>query len=1127
MRGIIRYSLNNKLVIWLLTIIVTAAGIYAGLNMKQETLPNLEVPILTVTTVYPGASPEEIAEQVTKPLEQRVRNLEGVDVVSSTSMENASSIMMEYSYNKDMDKAEAEVKEAVADFKLPRGAQEASVSRININAFPIISLSVSGDKQSLDKLTKMVESDLKPSLEGISGVASVAISGQKQQEVQLTFDRDKLKAYGVSEETVKGIIQGAAIQMPMGLFEVGRTEKTIVVDGNVRSLEDLQALEIPLVPGGAGSAGSGAASSGAAGGMGAPAGSGAAGAADAGAAGAAAPGASGAAVPGASGGVAQGATGAAAPGVNAAPPAGAAASAAGLPTVKLSELAKIELADHADSISRTNGKESIGIQVVKSTEANTVDVASAVKEKAAEFEKANSGVGIVTMLDQGAPIEESVNTMLSKAVFGALFAVLIIMLFLRNWRTTLISIVSIPLSLLIGVLLLQQMDITLNIMTLGAMTVAIGRVVDDSIVVIENIYRRMMSPSEPLRGKTLIREATREMFMPILSSTLVTIAVFLPLGFVSGPVGQLFLPFALTMVFALLASLLVAITIVPLLGHTMFRKRLERMGSKPVSQPLVRVEGDENAAAVAGAGASTDSPHDSAGHDETGRLGRLYKKALNSTLNHKLITFGVAMLLFVGSLLLATQVGVSFLPEEEQNYVMVTYTPSPGETLEAVQKKAQDAEKFILAREGVKNMQYSVGGSNPMSAGNSKSALFYVEYAPSFKNFAAEKEKLVEGIAKASPGEWKPLDMGGGFGGSKLSLFVYGEKLDEIHGAVDQIQQLMTKNPTFDKVDSSLSEAYEQYKIVADPAKLSKLGLTAGQVAMAFSQERERPVLTTVRVEDKDYEVFVQADKKTFADISAIENTTIQSPLGIQVPLKDVAEVQEGESPNTITHRDMKLYAEVTADITAKDVGAASTELKEQIDQLSLPSTVRVDFGGVTEQINETFSQLGLAMIAAIAIVYLLLVMFFGGALTPFAILFSLPFTIIGAIVALLVTGETLSVSAMMGALMLIGIVVTNAIVLLDRVIHNEKAGLGTRESLLEAAGTRLRPILMTALATVGALLPLAFGFESGGLISKGLAVTVIGGLISSTLLTLIIVPLVYEFLARFRRKRPILDTEE
>ncbi|MEC0244602.1 efflux RND transporter permease subunit, partial [Paenibacillus chitinolyticus] len=807
------------------------------------------------------------------------------------------------------------------------------------------------------------------------------------------------------------------------------------------------------------------------------------------------------------------------------------AGAAGLPTVKLAELAAIELADRADSISRTNGKESIGIQVVKAPDANTVDVVNAVKAKAAEFQQANSGVETVIMLDQGKPIEDSVNTMLSKAVFGALFAVLIIMLFLRNWRTTLISIVSIPLSLLIGILLLQQMDITLNIMTLGAMTVAIGRVVDDSIVVIENIYRRMSSPSEPLRGKTLIREATREMFMPILSSTIVTIAVFLPLGFVSGPVGQLFLPFALTMVFALLASLLVAITIVPMLGHSMFRRRLERMGPAPVPAyaeggapaglPLDMDPAGEVRVPARGKGQNRR------GHDETGRLGRFYRRVLDKTLNHKLIAFGTAILLLAGSLLLATRVGVSFLPEEEQKYAMVTYTPSPGETLDDVKRKALEAEKYVLGRSGVRNLQYSVGGQNPMSPGPSKSALFYVEYDPAFADFTAEKKRLVQGLTDTVQGSWKPMDMGGGVGGSKLSLYVYGEKLDEIRTAADKIQALMKNRPEFDKAASSLSESYGQYTIVADPAKLSKLGLTAGQIAMAFSRDRERPVLTKVGVEGKEVDVYVQADKKTYADLSAIENSTITSPLGVEVPLKDVAKVEEGQSPNAVTHRDTKLYAEVSADITSKDVGAASTGLKNEIDKLGLPSSVRVDFGGVTEQINETFSQLGLAMIAAVAIVYLVLVMFFGGALTPFAILFSLPFTIIGAIVALLVTGETLSVSAMMGALMLIGIVVTNAIVLLDRVIHNEKAGMRTREALLEAAATRLRPILMTALATVGALLPLAFGFESGGLISKGLAVTVIGGLISSTLLTLIIVPVVYEFLAKFRRRRPASELED
>ncbi|MGE6230188.1 efflux RND transporter permease subunit [Paenibacillus chitinolyticus] len=1112
MRGIIRYSLNNKLVIWLLTILVTAAGIYAGLSMKQETLPNLEVPVLTVTTVYPGAAPEEVAERITGPLEQKVRSLDGVDVVSSTSMENVSSIVMEYSYKKDMDKAATEVKEAVADFALPSGAQETKVSKININAFPVVSLSVAGDKQSLDELTRQIESDLLPALEGVPGAASVEISGQHQQEVRLTFDRDKLKTYGLSEDTVKGIVQGAAVQVPLGLYEVGRTEKALVVDGNVKSLDDLRNLEIPLVPGGAGAAGAAGPAAGGAGG--APGVRG-------GAASGAAPGADTAAAPGSAAGA--GRTG----GAVSAP-----AGAAGLPTVKLAELAVIELADRADSISRTNGKESVGIQVVKAPDANTVDVVNAVKEEADKFRQANSGVETVIMLDQGKPIEDSVNTMLSKAVFGALFAVLIIMLFLRNWRTTLISIVSIPLSLLIGILLLQQMDITLNIMTLGAMTVAIGRVVDDSIVVIENIYRRMSSPSEPLRGKALIREATREMFMPIFSSTLVTIAVFLPLGFVSGPVGQLFLPFALTMVFALLASLLVAITIVPMLGHSMFRRRLERMGPAPVP---AFAEGGASGALPLGMDPAEsvrlrrarDKGQNRRGHDETGRLGRFYRRVLDTTLNHKLIAFGTAILLLAGSLLLATRVGVSFLPEEEQKYAMVTYTPSPGETLDDVKSKALEAEKYVLGRSGVRNLQYSVGGQNPMSPGPSKSALFYVEYDPEFADFTAEKKRLVQGLTDTVHGNWKPMDMGGGVGGSKLSLYVYGEKLDEIRTAADKIQALMKNRPEFDKVASSLSESYGQYTIVADPAKLSKLGLTAGQIAAAFSRDRERPVLAKVGVEGKEVEVYVQADPKTYADLSAIENSTITSPLGVEVPLKDVAKVEEGLSPNAVTHRDTKLYAEVSADITSKDVGAASTGLKSEIDKLGLPSSVRVDFGGVTEQINETFSQLGLAMIAAVAIVYLVLVMFFGGALTPFAILFSLPFTIIGAIVALLVTGETLSVSAMMGALMLIGIVVTNAIVLLDRVIHNEKAGVRTREALLEAAATRLRPILMTALATVGALLPLAFGFESGGLISKGLAVTVIGGLISSTLLTLIIVPVVYEFLAKFRRRRPASELED
>ncbi|WP_274363778.1 efflux RND transporter permease subunit [Paenibacillus thermotolerans] len=1058
MRGIIRFSLNNKFAIWLLTIIVTVAGLYAGLNMKQETLPNLEVPYLQITAVYPGAAPEEVVANVTKPLEQRLIHMQGVKTVNSTSMENVSAITVEFDYGQDMDKASSEVRETLSGVTLPSGAQKPAVSQISFNAFPVVSLSATDKSMTLEELTKLVEDDVKPSLEGLNGVASVEIAGQYVKEVTLRFNREKMKTLGLSEDTVKGIIQGSAITAPLGLFEIGDTEKTIVVNGGIATLEDLQNLAIPVMPSAPGQQLPGQA----AGMPGAPA------------AGAPAAGAQAQQTQ-------QAPTGAAMPG---------AAFAAGIPTIPLKDIADIELTGQSESISRTNGTESIGIQIVKAQDANTVDVVNAVKAEAKKLSGKHSGLELITLLDQGEPIEQSVSTMLNKALFGALFAVVVILLFLRNLRTTMISIISIPLSLLIGILVLQQMDITLNMMTLGAMTVAIGRVVDDSIVVIENIYRRMSLSSEKLRGKALVLEATREMFIPILSSTIVTVAVFLPLGTVSGMVGELFMPFALTIVFALAASLLVAITIVPALGHALFRN-----------------------------GVKSGKQHH---EDHPGRLARAYKNVLQWSLNHKAVTILLAVILLVGSFALTPFIGVSFLPEEEQKFAMVTYSPAPGERLEDVVDIALKAENFILSSEDVTNMQYSVGGRNPMSPGPSKSALFYVMYRDDVRQFEDVKKQLIEDLKKAAPGggEWAQMDMTGGFGGNGLALNVYGESIEDIRSAVDQIQSLIEADADFEKADNSFSETYGQYTLVADQQKLSSLGLTAGQIAMALSPVRERPVLTSVEVDGKQYEVHVQVDPKQFASIGDIENTTVVSPLGMAIPLKEVVNVREGESPNTITQKDGRMYAQVTADITAKDVAKASSDLQSQIDKLNLPSAIDVEFGGVSEQINETFTQLGLAMAAAVAIVYFVLVVTFGGALAPFAILFSLPFAIIGALAALFIAGETISVSAMMGALMLIGIVVTNAIVLIDRVIHKEREGLSTREALLDAGGTRLRPILMTALATIGALIPLALGYEGAGIISKGLGVTVIGGLTSSTLLTLVIVPVVYELLSKLRSKR-------
>ncbi|MEH7202515.1 efflux RND transporter permease subunit [Bacillus safensis] len=1069
MNSIINFVLKNKFAVWLMTIIVTVAGLYAGLNMKQESIPNINTPVITVSTTYPGATPDEVSDKVTDPIEKSIQNLNGVSVVTSNSFENASSIQIEYDYSKDMDEAKKEIEDAISNIDFPENAEKPKIARFSINAIPILALSVSGDKESLQDLTRKVENDLVPSLQGLDGVSSVEASGQQIKEVEFSFKEKKLKEYGLDEETVQNMIKGSDVNVPLGLYTFGNKQKSVVVDGNILSVKDLKNMRIPVTPsagGGAGSAGAGAPSS-SAGAQGAEQQAGSASQQQA---------------------AAQQQTGA------------ASSQSVELPTIKLSEIADIKVVKEAESISRTNGKDSIGLQIVKGSDANTVSVAEEVTKELEKFKKDNKGIKVSTTYDQAEPIKESVSTMLNKAIIGAIFAIIIILLFLRDIKSTLISVISIPLSLLIAVLLLNQLDITLNIMTLGAMTVAIGRVVDDSIVVIENIYRRMALKDEPLKGKALVREATKEMFIPIMSSTIVTIAVFLPLALVGGMIGELFIPFALTIVFALLASLLVAITIVPMMAHTLFKKNLYGTEKKVKEHKPSKLAGG-------------------------------YRRVLNWTLNHKWITSGIAILMLVGSLFLAPLVGVSFLPQEAEKTAMVTYTPEPGQTREQAIDETKKAEEYLMKRDHVNTVQYSLGSSNAMTAsvgGNSNGALFFVQYDEDTPNFDKEKDRVVKALQdKASKGEWKSQDFSSAGASNTVTYYVYGDKASDIEGTVKDVENILKDEKNLKNVSTSLSEKYDEYTFNADQEKLAKLGLTASQIAQAIAPQNSETTLTKVTEDGKELDVKLQTEKDEYKSKKDLENKKITTPTGQEVRIGDVVKVKDGTTANTVTKRDGKIYAEVSGDMTTDDVSSVTQDVQKKVDKLDLKSGVTIDTGGVSADIQESFTQLGLAMLAAIAIVYLVLVITFGGGLAPFAILFSLPFTVIGALAGLFIAKETISLNAMIGLLMLIGIVVTNAIVLIDRVIHKEQEGLSTREALLEAGATRLRPILMTALATIGALLPLALGFEGGSqIVSKGLGVTVIGGLTSSTLLTLVIVPIVYEMLSKFKRKKKYAEEE-
>jgi hydrophobic/amphiphilic exporter-1 (mainly G- bacteria), HAE1 family len=1022
-------------------LIVIASGLYSGLQMKMETIPNINIPFVSITTTYPGAPPEEVDKEITEPIEKQLKNLSGVKVVSSTSLQNASIIEIEYHYKENMDKAETEAKEAINTLHLPDGANEPIVSRESFDAFPVLALSVTNKDQNLSALTDLAKNNIVPVLESIEGVASVQLSGQQIQEIDIAFDDKRLAEHGLDKDTVTNYIKNSAVSIPLGIYQFKNKEKTVIVDGNITSLKALKDLEIPLTN----HTGFRPSSN----------------------------------IP------TQGR-------VSGHPVSVDPVVSKGIPAVKLDDIAEVTLVSKTESISRTNGVESIGVQVIKATDANTVEVVDRVKETLKNLQNKYKGLHVITSFDQGKPIQESVNTMFSKAIFGAIFAALIIMLFLRNFRTTIISIISIPLSLLMTILILRQLDITLNIMTLGAMTVAIGRVIDDSIVVIENIYRRMSLPHEKLKDAMLIRVAAKEMFLPIMSSTIVTVAVFLPIGFVQGAVGELFMPFALTIVFSLSASLLIAITVVPMLTHTLFKNGWQKKGLQTKPE----------------------------------KLSNIYRHVLSWSLNHKLFTFGAATLLLMGSLFIVPLLGVSFLPSDEQKMIVATYTPAPAETKHEVEQAAKMAEDYFQSRKGVKNIQYSIGIENPMDPTASNQTLFFVEYDKNTADFRHEQVKVLNALkSETGQGKWGTMDISS-TGGNSLKLFVYGDNLKDISTSVQKITRLMKADPSFMDVKSGFSRALDQYTLVADHSKLSQYGLTAGQIGMALSSVGQRPVLTTIKNGSEKINVYVEDHHENYNDVSDLTKTEIKSPLGAKVALGDVVTIKKDKAPVIITKRDGKLYTTITAKMTSNNVGKASNDLQKRIDKTRLPDGSFVEFGGVTKQMNDSFHQLKLAMLAAIVIVYFILVVTFGNGLAPFAILFSLPFSLIGGCLALYFSRETLSVSAMIGALMLIGIVVANAIVLIDRVTHKEKEGLTTREALLEAAGTRLRPILMTAIATIGALIPLVFGMEGGGLISRGLAVTVIGGLASSTLLTLFIVPIVYEFLMKFHKKNHPFKTD-
>ncbi|WP_381419565.1 efflux RND transporter permease subunit [Staphylococcus hyicus] len=1044
-KKLIDFSLSNRFAIMLMVLIVILGGVYASFKMKLELLPDTEPPMMTITTTMPGATPDTIMKEVSNPIDEEIRGMADVTSVKTESLANASLVTVKFDDQTDLDKVEQELQKTLQKMSFAEGVQDPEIKRNSIYAFPVVAYSFINQKNDIKATTKAVEEQLIPKLQEIKGVQRATVNGQTTRQATLKYDDQKLQAVGLNQQQVSDYIKGASKETPLGLFQFGNEDKSVVIDGQFTSIDALENLEVPLAIS------------------------------------------------------RQPATSAQNDSKNQDQSQGMSMSSSALTasqaltsnsnneTVPLKSLARITLQDERKSISKTNGEDAVDVQIVKAQDANTVAVANEVDQTIHDFVKSHDNLKTVKIMDTAKPIKDALSTMIEKALLGAIVAIIVILLFLRNIKMTAISVVSIPLSILIAMVALKLTDVSLNILTLGALTVAVGRVIDDAIVVIENIYRRLAKKDEVLSGDHLIIQATKEVFIPIMSSTIVTIIVFLPLAFVTGSVGEMFRPFAYAVTFSLLASLLVSITIVPVLGSMFFKNGLKR-------QPKHHL----------------------------GKLGHGYRKILSWSLDHKWIVIILSTVLLIGSIVLGSiKIGTSFISTGEDKFMALTYKPKPGETKERVLKNAEEVQKYLNNQSHVQHVQYSVGGPSPADpTGSTNSTALMVKYDSDTPNFDTEPERVLKHIATYHhSGDWQNLDMSTGTGSHQLKVQVTGPSTDAIKGTVKEVEHLMGETKGLTNVKSDLTDTYAQYEVKVDHQRASENGITAGQLALLLNQNIPEMTISKIKADQQSYDVVVKQNKETQWTKNKLENTSIPSPQNPNLKLSDIAELKQTTTPNTLVKESGHYTSTITGNISGKDVGGITQDVSHQLSKIKTPQDVKTSVGGTNDDITEAFSQLLLAMLAAIIIVYLVLVLTFKGGLAPFTILFSLPYTIIGVVCALVATGETLSVPSMIGLLMLIGIVVTNAIVLIDRVINNEKTGMSMKAALIEAGGTRIRPILMTAIATIGALFPLLFGQNSSVLISKGLAATVIGGLLSSTLLTLIVVPVIYEILFTLKSK--------
>ncbi|MBP7508997.1 MAG: efflux RND transporter permease subunit [Prolixibacteraceae bacterium] len=1027
-------SIKRPIYVIVFFAVLTLLGYLGFRNLSAELMPKFTPPVINVQVVYPGASPQEVENSLTRKLENALSSMEGIDQIQSYSFEGMSMLFVSFKYGTDIDKSITKAQNLVASkmMELPRDILSPTINKVTVDDKPIISIAATSNLEAT-QFYDLMDKRILPDINGIKGVAKVSLFGGQSREIQVNLDMDKMRALGISPIQIQGAIRGSNLDFPTGSLKSSETSTIVRLSGKLQSVEEIKNLVIMTLPTGS--------------------------------------------------------------------------------QIRLKDVAEISDAiKDATSLARVNGQEALLINLLKQGDANAIDVSDMVRKRISELESefADEGLKMVIAQDSTDFTRQSINSVLGDLVMIVVLVTLVMLFFLHSFRNALIVMAVVPISLISTFIGMQMLDFTLNLMSLLGLSLVVGVLVDDAIVVIENVYRHMEMGKNPVRATF---DAMKEIGFVVISTTAVLIVVFLPVALTNTLVSDILRQFSVVIVISVVISLVAALTLIPMLTSRF--GKIENISGRGIFKRILT--GFEKMIE---------------------NFSNWISRILEWSLSHKrwLGMIVIAVTIAVFSLFPLGYIGFEFLPSVDRGEFMVQMEMPKDISFEESNALVRRAEDWMRSQPDVKNVITTVGATsdNKQSArGTAYLAEMNIELVPDDQRdmetsqyITFIKQPLSDFLLDARIKIFN-VALTGEASKAPVEYVISGTNTDTLMLFADRALGIMRKIPGTMQQELSVERGLPEISVNVNRDKMSALGLTMDNVGLTMQMAFQGNNTLKYTENNYEYDINIRADKAFRQQPADVENLTFVNSRGEKIRLGQFADVKLSTGPNKLERYNRNSSVTIRSQVLGTTAGDVSAQFLSDVEKISIPKGVKIEATGDLKSMSDSMSVLMGALLLSVVLIYLSMVVLYNNWVDPLVVMFSIPLSIVGAVLALALTNTPMSIYGMLGFVVLIGLVAKNAILLVDFAIEARKQGKTVDEALISAVKIRTRPILMTALSTIIGMLPVALSTGAGAELLNGMAWVIIGGMTLSTLLTLVVVPVVFKIFHSGKRKKQSIDIEK